>query len=565
MKKILKSKILWSVLVIAVVGVGAYAQFGKQEEVVTYDTERITQQELTQTVSATGKVKSSSEIKLNFRDLGRLSAVPVKVGDRVVPDAIIAQLRSVDQMAQVRKAQADVAQIQAELSKLKAGATQQDIVVSEAAVASAERDVAVAQTDLDNTTAIYESAIVDKQEALLFEIKGALTLGNITLQKINDVLEYEGDERNFKTLNIALETQVRNEYEEALRTIDGAELTYNQALIDVIGSMNNKTDQAAADMMAALSEIKTLLADLGRLLDDVVVTTVLTREELDVIKTDINTQKTTVDSTMFSVRNARQALSDARLDLTTKVATAEIALTVAQQRLEKAKAELAFKKAPSRPEDIAATQARLLRAQAELQSAQDSLDDTVLRAPVAGTIIDVNYEVGEQVTASEPVVVMLAMGAYEVEVDIPESDIAKIEIGDTVRMTLDAFDDAVVFSGKVTTINPAQTEIQDVIYYRVTVLFDTEQQSLAAQQMDKIKPGMTANVDILTAQLSSVLVVPIRAIRDVGGVKKVDVLIGGQPQERIIELGLRGDGSVYEVKSGLYEGDAVIVFTRNGK
>ena len=189
----------------------------------------------------------------------------------------------------------------------------------------------------------------------------------------------------------------------------------------------------------------------------------------------------------------------------------------------------------------------------------------MLRAPVAGTIIDVNYEVGEQIAASEPVVVMLATGAYEVEVDITESDIAKIEIGDTVRMTLDAFDDAVVFSGKVTTINPAQTEIQDVIYYRVTVLFDTEQQGLAAQQIDKIKPGMTANVDILTARLSSVLVVPIRAIRDVGGVKKVDILIDGQPQERIIELGLRGDGSVYEVKSGLYEGDAVIVFTRNGK
>ena len=122
-------------------------------------------------------------------------------------------------------------------------------------------------------------------------------------------------------------------------------------------------------------------------------------------------------------------------------------------------------------------------------------------------------------------------------------------------ITLDAYGDDLKFAGEVAFIEPAETVIQDVIYYKVKVSFlpgDTD-----------IKSGMTANAVITTARLDNVLLIPGRAIIERNGSGKfVRILADNQAFEKAVTVGLRGDEGLVEIKSGLAEGEQVITFTK---
>ena len=207
-------------------------------------------------------------------------------------------------------------------------------------------------------------------------------------------------------------------------------------------------------------------------------------------------------------------------------------------------------------------EAQVLSAQADLNLSLDRLDETIIRAPIDGLVTNVEGSVGEVSSMTIPIVKLLTSNNYEVEVDIPESDITKIDIDDKVEISLDAFSSDEIFSGLVTRIDPAETLIQGVIYYKVTVTFDSQQPANVANMIDRIKPGMTANVTVNTAKIDNVLIVPVRAVKEEDNLKYVEVLENNLPVRTEIELGLRGDEGKAEVKSGLREGQKVITFVR---
>jgi multidrug efflux pump subunit AcrA (membrane-fusion protein) len=134
-----------------------------------------------------------------------------------------------------------------------------------------------------------------------------------------------------------------------------------------------------------------------------------------------------------------------------------------------------------------------------------------------------------------------------------------------VEITLDAFGDEIVFGGYVDFIEPAETVIQEVIYYKVKSVFSKEDNNIA--YYEKIKPGMTANVTIFTAKKDNVLLCPIRAVlektNDLGKrIKYSRVLEKGDVREVEVETGLRGDQGMVEILRGLEEGDEVITFIK---
>ena len=177
-------------------------------------------------------------------------------------------------------------------------------------------------------------------------------------------------------------------------------------------------------------------------------------------------------------------------------------------------------------------------------------------APVNGIITEINYEFGEQTSLTKPVIQMIGESNLEIEVDIPESDIAKIDVGQKSEITLDSFGDDEIFIGNVTFIDPAETVIQDVVYYQVKVQF--------SDNLNKVKPGMTANVTIYTAQKSNVLRVPLRAVKQNNGDKIVDVLVGENTEQKKVVIGLKGNDFI-EIISGLSAGEEVVTFIKNGK
>jgi multidrug efflux pump subunit AcrA (membrane-fusion protein) len=140
-------------------------------------------------------------------------------------------------------------------------------------------------------------------------------------------------------------------------------------------------------------------------------------------------------------------------------------------------------------------------------------------------------------------------------VDVPETDVVKVKVNDEAEITLDALGPDVKFKGKVLTVDPASTEIQDVVYYAVKVAIEDSGN-------ETIKPGMTADVLVSTDSRSNVLFIPSRAVltRTETDEKYVRVLLkDGKVEERTVKLGLKADDGKVEVLSGLNEGEEIVL------
>ncbi|MCD4705380.1 efflux RND transporter periplasmic adaptor subunit, partial [bacterium] len=217
--------------------------------------------------------------------------------------------------------------------------------------------------------------------------------------------------------------------------------------------------------------------------------------------------------------------------------------------------------APPRNEDIKLSIAQVKQAQAALDYISNQIQNSIIKSPIDGTLTKFEYEIGEQTLATKYVAAVLGDSKLEIEIDISEADITKINIGDKVEITLDALDDELKFYGTVFSIEPAETIIQNVIYYKTKINFNSEKII-----EEKIKPGMTANVIITTSEKNNVLIIPSRAIIEKNGEGKfVRILIENKIQEIPIETGLYGDGGLVEIISGLNDGQEVVTYINKKK
>lgn len=191
--------------------------------------------------------------------------------------------------------------------------------------------------------------------------------------------------------------------------------------------------------------------------------------------------------------------------------------------------------------DAAAASVALIEAQIAQMS---------LLAPVNGTITGTSGNVGETVSPAIAVVTMLPKSKLQVDANVSEDNIANVALGEPVRITLDAFNGA-QWNGVVGAIDPAQTIVSGAVYYKTTIAFDSPD--------ERIKPGMTANIWVQTGAASSTLVLPASAIRKDGTTSYVRVLQNGNVTNRDVIVGLKSINGKVEIKTGLIEGDQVLL------
>ena len=236
----------------------------------------------------------------------------------------------------------------------------------------------------------------------------------------------------------------------------------------------------------------------------------------------------------------------------------------------------------------ALAQLNVAKAQVEQQKAalnqeETNLNYTRILSPVDGIVISRNVDIGQTVAASfqTPTLFSIAQDLTRMQIDtnVDEADIGKVRVGQSVQFTVDAYPDS-TFPGRVSEIRNAPTTIQNVVTYDVVV-------KVANPEL-KLKPGMTANVSIITALEKGVLKVPNaalrfkwqpagavpdrgsagaagagrpQAVRATNGAKTqgVWILDGQKPRRAPLTLGI-SDGNETAVLSGeLKEGDAVII------
>ena len=201
---------------------------------------------------------------------------------------------------------------------------------------------------------------------------------------------------------------------------------------------------------------------------------------------------------------------------------------------------------------------RALREQAResVNIIKDQLRDVRMISPIDGVVIRRTADPGETVVLSlnSPVITIAQKEDLLIQANVPESDIIKIQIGQKAEVTFDAFPLEEVFGATISQIDPASTVIQDVVYYRIKLKLDN---------LDpRLKAGMSANVDVRTAEKENVLMAPQRAIKTEGNKKFVDVLqeIDNTTKKLFVETGLEGDEGMVEITSGLKGGEKVVTF-----
>jgi HlyD family secretion protein len=211
--------------------------------------------------------------------------------------------------------------------------------------------------------------------------------------------------------------------------------------------------------------------------------------------------------------------------------------------------------------NVEVLQAQLDQAEATLASAELDLGFTTIYSPVDGTVVSRNVDVGQTLAAAfqTPILFLIAqdLTRMQVNTNVSESDIGGVAEGTTANFRVDAYPRQ-FFNGIVTQVRNAPISIQNVVTYDVVITVDNREL--------KLKPGMTANVTIVTGKKDNPLRVPNGALRfrmpDVPVDRKITRvwrLEGGQPQPATVTTGLT-DSLYTEITEGpLQEGDTVII------
>lgn len=216
---------------------------------------------------------------------------------------------------------------------------------------------------------------------------------------------------------------------------------------------------------------------------------------------------------------------------------------------------------------INAAKAQISQYQATLKTALTNLGYTKIIAPVDGTVISREIDLGSPVAASfqapELFTIAQDLTKMQIEVSVSEADIGRVEEGQNVTYTLDGYPDS-TFTGKVTQVRLSPTTESNVVTY--TVIVDVNNEDL------KLKPGMTANVSIITDKSENVLCVPNMALKftpDINGPKYKNqgiwILEKGKPKRVEIETGAYNDSSTEIISDKIQEGTDVIISIKSKK
>ncbi len=173
-----------------------------------------------------------------------------------------------------------------------------------------------------------------------------------------------------------------------------------------------------------------------------------------------------------------------------------------------------------------------------------------VKSPVAGRVLKVNSLRGQMATVGTPLMIIADTDPFYVVANVDEVDISKAKIGQSVRITLDAYPD-VTLEGKVTSINfsASDTPVGGTV-------FPVKVEIISTDDLDLLL-GMTADIEIVFATYEDVIVVPTEAVVRRDGKRAVFVVENSIAKRQEVELGVCTD-DFCEIKSGLQQGQEIV-------
>jgi HlyD family secretion protein len=371
------------------------------------------------------------------------------------------------------------------------------------------------------------------------------------LQAARASLDYTANQYN-STLDSA-KNDLQNAYNSAQNTLNDAYTKIYNAYTSVVeleGTYFGMNDQESIRVSFAKNDINSKMTAIKQVIDsksdtDIALST--TYSSLEAVRGDIEIIRAQCESGVYYSRVS--ATDKASMDTQKAyINTALSSITTAQSGISSYK--IALKRAEEKAAGNAGsdTSSQIKQAQANIAALQSQLNDNYIVSPINGKVTNVSIKRGQIVSLAQSAINLLSTDPFEIKVAVYEQDIVNVKVGNDVKIDLVAFPKN-AFLGKVLSIDPAETIIDNVVYYEITIDFP--------DQPEGIRSGMTADITIETNKKDNVLMVPKNVVQNLGGKDLVQVVKNGKIENREIITGLEGN-EYYEVLSGLSDGDTII-------
>lgn len=512
------TKYRWYFVGVIVITILGYLFFGRGSGNSSKDVEvRISQGTLEEVVSVTGRVKAAQDVDLAFERGGIVRSVSALVGSKVYQGQVLATISSGGEQGRLLEAQAALDAAKVTLEQLKRGARPEEIALKKTAVQQAQADL----TNLySNVPDVLRSAYTNTSDAVRVKLSAFFEArsGNsyhLTFQSCDAQLE-------INTLNL------RSQTEQALATIQNNSYT-------LVGAPQETIDDGLAASYSALVVVSHLIDTTNDLLS---VPCALSNTSLDTYRSQVTLARTALNQAMSDVSLKRNTISSQKIVL------------------QRANEDLTLTNAGTETEKIQAQEFAVKQATAKVTEAESDIRQTIIVAPFAGTVTKVDAKVGQYASPSIAQISMISDTRFEIEAKVPEVDVAKVHVGNQAQITLDAYGPNVIFDGVVASVDPAETIADGVPTYKTNFVF--------AKTDDRVKSGMTANIDVVTNTRQDVLSVPARAlqVREDGKRFVIVKLDNNTTKEVDVTTGIRGKNGNVEIEGDELKSDQIILTTK---
>ena len=488
----MKKLIITAAIIVVLVGAVGWVVLsrGKNEDDST-QTQKIEVAKLDDfrmTIRATGNLEPLLDVEVKSNVEGEVVELLVNDSDYVEKGDILVRLDPEIYKEEQKQAKADVNAAQAQLMQaklnieLKKERLNSELTQKEAAVKIARANLETVQaTTLTQVSSAETNLQATKNE--LEQDKIALEQANISLEQANLTLtEYETSLESAKvTLDAAKSEYERNKslFDEELvskKALEDAESRYASA----DSGYKNANKRVESQKKTIVSQERTILARK---------TGIKTRES------QLEYQKLNLEN-LKKMRKKSEEESQIRLD-NAITQLQELTLTIDNEKLLTEQSRVS-------------ADANLLRRESSLKNQEERLEWTVIRAPMSGTVTQLDIEEGEIVTSgrsafsqSPPIMTIADLSKMVVKTFINEVDMERLKTGQSADIKIDAFQTH-RFKGNVYEISPSGQQQDNIISFEVMIEVNDDS--------GNIRPGMSADVDIITYEEKNVLLIPIDAV-----------------------------------------------------
>lgn len=485
-------KIITTLVVVVVIAIAGFAFFGgnanAEREITTVSLGIISQE-----ISVTGRVESAERVDLSTESSGKVTSIPVAVGDVVVKGEMLLKINTDDLDVLLRRQQADLEKSEIALAKLEFKTNSED-------------DLEKAYEDGFNAVA---DAFIDLP-GVITGLRGILREGYLT----NNLSSRYGDRAiDYREAASTAYYAARRQYDAVLREYRAANRESSEEEIEDLILNTYEAVQTAADAVKTMKVFADYVDDRVNGLN-LPAQAAIDQDNLDSYTAQTNDHLVALLDIKDTIKDSRDGITDEDQD-------------IESLRLDIQQAEL----------DIEDTLVQISR--------------RIVRSPIDGVVAGIEVEIGETISENDIAISVISTDQFQVEANLPESDIAKAQVGSDASIILDAYGNDVVFPAKVVLIDPAETIVDGVATYKLTLQF--------VEADPRIRSGMTADIKIQGESRENVLVIPNRAVKTKEGKKYVQILEGEEVTEMEVVTGLRGTDGNVEIVDGLYQGEQVVV------